>query len=235
MIRPLVAATLLLSGMVAAPARAALRAGAAPVVVELFTSESCSSCPPADALLARLARTRPDVLTLDWHVTYWDRLGWRDPSSLEAATTRQQRYARLLGDDEVYTPEAVIDGRSGTTGSDESAVLSAIARSEAAPDDAPRLHVGVVPGGSLVVDVGTGLGAGRLLLVGIDPSHDTEVGGGENDGRRLHEVNVVRSLADLGAWDGRAVALRASAPVGREAIVLLQAPDGRILAAASSG
>lgn len=205
-----------------------------PIVVELFTSESCSSCPPADALLATLAQTRPDVLALDWHVTYWDRLGWRDPWSLEAATTRQQRYARLFGDDEVYTPEAVVDGRSGGVGSDRIALLAAVARDEAAARVAPALRVAAVAGGAVAVVVGAGHGDARLLLVGVDPSHDTLVGGGENDGRRLHEVNVVRSLVDLGAWNGRALALRVPAPPGARAVVLLQAADGRIVAAAAA-
>ncbi len=101
----------------AAPAGAAQR----PIVVELFTSEGCSSCPPADALLAELA-TRPDVLALSFDVDYWDRLGWKDPFSSPQATARQQDYARLLGTGTVYTPQIVVDGRWEGVGSDRAAV-----------------------------------------------------------------------------------------------------------------
>ena len=89
---------------------------ASPVVVELFTSQSCSSCPPADALLAELAATRPDILALDFHVTYWDRLGWKDPYSLPQATQRQRRYSELWGRDNVYPPQLVAGGRHQAVG-----------------------------------------------------------------------------------------------------------------------
>src|SRR6516165_3499017 len=110
-----------------APAEAVER----PVVVELFTSEGCSSCPPADALLAELA-TRSDLLALSFHVDYWDRLGWKDPFSSAMATRRQDRYARLLGLDAVYTPQVVVDGHWQTVGSDREAVAQAVAQARRA-------------------------------------------------------------------------------------------------------
>src|SRR6201996_4439060 len=99
----------------------------APVVVELFTSQGCSSCPPADAFLTDLARQRRDILPLAFHVTYWDYLGWKDPYSLDAATARQRDYARHLGEDGVYTPQMVVDGAKGFVGSSRAEGLSAIA------------------------------------------------------------------------------------------------------------
>jgi hypothetical protein len=98
-----------------------------PVVVELFTSQGCSSCPPANAYLNEMVRGRRDVLALGFHVTYWDRLGWKDPFSLEAATERQGRYGQRFGDGS-YTPEIVVDGLSGHVGSDREQVASASGR-----------------------------------------------------------------------------------------------------------
>ena len=226
---PLLAAALFASG------GSAVAAGtASPIVVELFTSEACSSCPPADAFLAELGRTRADVLPLDFHVTYWNNGGWRDPFSLDAATMRQDRYAAQFGDAEVYTPEMVIDGTSGLVGSDRKDALARIA-SEVASGGPPVMLRLTIAGGSVAVSAGPGSGRGTLVLVGFDAAHDTAVGGGENDGRRLHEVNVVRSIRDIGTWQGGALAVQAPRPAGARVAVLLEAEDGRILGAASGG
>src|SRR5581483_9004083 len=114
-------AALAFLGLTASAASAAER----PVVVELFTSQGCSSCPPANAYLNELARGRTDVLPLAFHVTYWDRLGWKDPFSLEAATDRQDRYGHRFGDGS-YTPEIVVDGATSHVGSDRAEVGPAI-------------------------------------------------------------------------------------------------------------
>jgi hypothetical protein len=205
-----------------------VQAQEAPVVVELFTSQGCSSCPPADAFLTDLAHQRRDILPLAFHVTYWDYLGWKDPYSLDAATARQREYARHLGEDGVYTPQMVVDGAKGFVGSSRAEGLSAIA-------GAARKQVPVSvarDAGSLLIMVGAGVGKARVLLVGFDPTHETPVGRGENRGHTLLESNVVRSLTPIGAWSGSAVTLRQTPPAGDGFAVLLQAEDGRILGAA---
>ena len=128
----------LLAGLSPVVANAAER----PVVVELFTSQGCSSCPPANAYLNELSRGRRDVLALAFHVTYWDRLGWRDPFSIEAATDRQGVYGRRFGDGS-YTPEIVVDGATSAVGSDRADVgskpgVSEKDRQEERLDDRPQ-------------------------------------------------------------------------------------------------
>jgi hypothetical protein len=200
----------------------------APVVVELFTSQGCSSCPPADAFLTDLARQRGDVLPLAFHVTYWDSLGWKDPYSLDAATARQRQYARHLGDDGVYTPQMVVDGTTGFVGSSRSQGLSAI--SSAPPKPVP---VSLDRDGqNLLIKVGAGSGQAEVLLIGFDPAHETQIGRGENSGRKLLESNIVRSLTPIATWTGSAVALHQAPPAGEGFAVLLQAEDGRIIGAA---
>lgn len=203
----------------------------APVVVELFTSQGCSSCPPADAFLTDLARQRRDVLPLAFHVTYWDYLGWKDPYSLDAATARQRAYARYLGDDGVYTPQMVVDGATGFVGSSRSRGLEAIAGAVRKPVAVSLAR----DGANFLITVGDGTGHGQVLLVGFDPAHETRIGRGENGGRTLTESNIVRSLTPVGAWAGSALALRSMPAAGEGFAVLLQAEDGRIIGAARLG
>ncbi len=216
----------LLVGCVPLAARAAER----PVVVELFTSEGCSSCPPADAFLTDLARGRRDVLPLAFHVTYWNSLGWRDPYSLDAATNRQSQYGSRFGDGS-YTPEMVVDGQKGLVGSERGEAEAAIASAErqgrtAAPVQLSRR------GGRVSITVGAGSGSGRVLLVGFDPEHRTAVGRGENSGRTLTESNIVRSIRSVGQWTGAPLTLEEDAPAGQEVAVLMEAPGGDIIGAA---
>jgi hypothetical protein len=219
---------LVLAALMAVPLAARAAETGPPVVVELFTSQGCSSCPPADALLTSFAKTRADVLPLAFHVTYWDYLGWKDPFGLAAATDRQKAYARALGQDGIYTPEMVVDGVTGFVGSDRAAAEGAIAHAAAKP-----VAVSVRrDGAGLAVAAGPGCGRGRILLVGYDPSHKTPVGRGENDGRTLLESNIVRSLVTVGEWSGGAVTLHADVPAGERVAVLLQSENGRILGAA---
>lgn len=206
-------------------------APAGPVVVELFTSQSCSSCPPADALLAELAETRPEVLALSWHVTYWNRLGWRDRFSLAEATDRQRRFAASLGHGQVYTPQAVVQGRRDVVGSDRAALRGAIGDALAAPRSPVVLDL-AREGGAAAVRVGEGAGDGTLWLVGYDPRQATAVGGGENRGRRLVHANVVRAAVALGRWAGEPLRIEAPQVTGERLALLLQAADGTVIAAA---
>jgi hypothetical protein len=223
MIRPFLAGLLALAAS-SAPSVAAGR----PVVVELFTSQGCSSCPPADALLSTLA-DRPDVLALAFHVDYWNRLGWVDPFSGPWATARQSAYAAQMGSDQVYTPQAVVDGGRDVVGSDQARLEAAITDARSDPS-VPVALAGSDSGLRVTVDPAAPADA-VLWLVGFDDRHETPVRRGENAGQTLVDRNVVRSLTRLDGWaPGGSVA--AAKPAGDRAAVLLQAADGRILGAA---
>jgi hypothetical protein len=203
-----------------------------PVVVELFTSEGCSSCPPADALLAELA-SRPEVLALSFHVDYWDRLGWKDPFSSGAATRRQHRYAELLGLSTVYTPQIVIDGKWQAVGSDRDEVERALGSAHRHPEEVPVTLA--IDRGRARITMGGGQGdvSAAVLLIGFDRRHVTEVTRGENGGRTLTHIDVVRSIEEVAHFDGKASTVEASpsAPCDRVAVIV-QAHDGRIIGAA---
>ena len=208
-----------------------------PVVVELFTSQGCSDCPPADSLLRQVQTTDPDVLALDLHVTYWDSSTWTDPFSLRSATDLQNYYAALRHTSEVYTPEAVVDGKAQFVGSDRDAMMTAIEQAKAEIKESSVVSVSVAPSGgrvSIHVD-GTkrSAAAAEVWLFGFDPMHTTRVGGGENSGASLTEVNVVRSVTELGTWNGRVFEQNVQAPPGMHFAVVVQRHDGAILGAAT--
>ena len=136
-------------------------AGERPVVVELFTSQGCSSCPPANAFLNEMSRGRSDVLPLAFHVTYWDRLGWKDPFSLEAATMRQDYYGHRFGDGS-YTPEMVVDGMVGLVGSHRDEVNAAIKRAKRGQHTATDVNVDNA-GENVAIRIGSGVGRGRVV------------------------------------------------------------------------
>lgn len=217
-------------GVLCLPPAASAQPASHPVVVELFTSEGCSSCPPADAIVADLARSRPDLLPLTFHVTYWNNLGWKDPFSFQAATERQRRYVAASVSPNVYTPAMVVDGRHDVVGSDRAAVETALARARTSATTAAPVAVARA-GDVLTVTVGAGDGAGTVLLLGYDRQRQTHVGRGENGGRTLLEANIVRSMATIGTWNGRVLRLDAPVPAGEEAAVIVQAEDGRVLGA----
>ena len=205
-----------------------------PVVVELFTSQGCSSCPPADAMLGELTK-QPGLLPLAFHVDYWNRLGWKDPYSSAAATARQRAYSQALSLSTVYTPQMVIDGRYDAIGSDRGAVARGIASAAKAPAAVP-LHI-LREGDTLHLSVGAAeKGAGSLWIVGYDHRHTTRIGAGENGGRTLTEFNIVRKFEEVGSWTGAALQLDLALAKldGAEAVaLLLQSPEGAVLGASA--
>ena len=216
-------------GLTAGLSPVAAFAAERPVVVELFTSQGCSSCPPANAFLNELSRDRRDILPLAFHVTYWDRLGWKDPFSLEAATQRQDRYGHRFGDGS-YTPEMVVDGATGMVGSDRGDVSSAIEKAKHNSRTAAAVSV-TKSGGQVSIEVGAGSGNAKVLLIGFDHEHSTAIGRGENSGRTLTEANVVRSFRPVGQWSGTPLRLSEPFPEGQDVAVVLEAPDGQIVGA----
>jgi hypothetical protein len=218
----------ILSGLFLGIAPVAALAADRPVVVELFTSQGCSSCPPANAFLNDM-KGRADVLPLGFHVTYWDRLGWKDPFSLEAATARQAVYGQRFGDGS-YTPEIVVNGAAGFVGSDRDQINAAI--DKARRDQATVADLSATRSrDTITVRIGSGSGTGKLLLIGFDREHTTSIRRGENGGRSFYETNVVRSVRSIGDWSGSAKAFNEKIPDGQEAAVIVEAPDGRIIGA----
>lgn len=217
--------TLLAAALAAGAPRLAV--AARPVVVELFTSQGCSSCPPADALLGRLAR-QPGVIALAWHVDYWNHLGWRDKFASSEATSRQQAYAGQL-DSVVFTPALVVNGTKVVVGSNRSAVGAAI---DAAAELPVRVALSKTVDGASV-EISAAPGPIRLLRVVYDPEQATDVGAGENEGERLREYRIVRQFEIVGEWDGgmRMLVIPQPGPAQGQAI-LVQSADLRILGAA---
>ncbi len=196
---------------------------ARPVVVELFTSQGCSSCPPAQDVLNKLA-DRPDVLALSFGVVYWDYLGWKDTFGSQAFTQRQYDYAKGLHHAGVFTPQMVIDGLKDTTGQSAGQVEPLIA--------AAKAHAGgpavKMDSGHVTVAAGTPVTGGEVWLVRYDPrTVQVPIQRGENSGRTLPHRNVVRQLVKLGPWTGHAVDYALpKGDAGLKTAVLVQAGTG---------
>lgn len=214
----------------------ATQAAESPVVMELFTSQSCSSCPPADRLAEKLAK-RGDVMVISRHVTYWNRLGWEDTLSQPRNTDLQRAYAArgLAGYNGVYTPQAVVDGRIGAIGSDRDEVSAMLAEAR----DRPRPELHVAADGRIRV-AGARSAAGtdpaRLLLVAIDTGETVAIGRGENRDRTITYTNVFLDEQDLGTWGGGEQfftlpeRLPAANRADRWALLLREGTSGSILA-----
>ncbi|WP_439580102.1 DUF1223 domain-containing protein [Elioraea sp.] len=209
--------------------------GRGPVVLELFTSQGCSACPPADKLLARLARDS-GVIALSFHVPYWDHMGWRDPFALAVSVQRQRGYARAMKERSIYTPQLVVQGTAHTVGHDRAAIerlmtqapTAAMIVVSVASRQPPTLSV-TVPALALPQ------GGAQLWLVAYSRSEVRQVIDGENAGHTLHHTNVVRWAAPVAAIEAVPVVLTLAATEaeGADAVALvLQRPrHGPILAA----
>ena len=179
-----------------------------PVIVELFTSEGCSSCPPADQLLARLEKAQPvpeaEIIVLGEHVDYWDHLGWKDRFASHLFTERQQDYAASLGVEDVYTPQMVVNGQAELNGADAQRAIKEIRRAAASPHSSVALllknpselalTVTQFPAGSKNVEI---------LLAITEDALASDVRKGENAGRQLTHTGVVRSLVSIARLDAR--------------------------------
>ena len=193
----------LAAGMHALEAQAA----ATPVLVELFTSEGCSDCPPADRVLEQLDHAQPvagaQIIVLSEHVDYWDRQGWKDPFSEHFFSERQEEYARRLRLEGPYTPQMVVDGVTEFVGSDGRRALAAIGAAARGPKARVRLQH--LSGGAVRVEVDPLPGhASGVYLAVVQKTGASEVLRGENRGRSLHHVSIVRRIEALGKANGRA-------------------------------
>ncbi len=166
-----------------------------PIVVELFTSQGCSSCPPADALLDQLSH-RDDVVALGYHVDYWDNLGWKDPFSSPEATARQRGYAARFDKGRQFTPQIVVDGREDMVGSDRDALMAAL---KTQPQAVAPVRFAA---DCSAVTIGAGSGKGWVLLLRFAQHRTTKIGAGENAHRTAEDTNAVLSVETRGEWNG---------------------------------
>ena len=218
-----------------------------PILVELFTSEGCSDCPPADALLARLDATQfvpgAQAIVLSEHVTYWDHDGWRDPFSLEGVTTRQERYVEHFGLNSSYTPQMVVDGATQFVGSNAQALSRAVASAAEKPKKPLKIEGAEWNKDSVQFSVrGPATTGTELIAVLAENATHSEVSRGENAGRTLHHVAVVRAMKAFGsnAADGQQLRLAATGmshgdeatePI-RLVVFLVDRKSGRVVSAA---
>ncbi|MDW4496705.1 DUF1223 domain-containing protein [Sulfitobacter sp. D35] len=208
----------------------------APVVVELFTSQGCSSCPPADAILGALAE-RNDVIALSLHVDYWDYIGWKDEFADPRYTTRQKQYAMLAGRHSIYTPQMIVNGETDIVGARAAKLEKAIEKHMAQP---AKVSLDLERDGARVMILATPVAdlsdAMDVHLVRYAPKRAAHITRGENAGKSIEYVNVTEGWTVLGQWDGAApLEMEAEAAGELPVVVLIQvAGNGPILAAAEA-
>jgi hypothetical protein len=205
-----------------------------PVVVELFTSQGCDSCPPADRILGMLAE-RADVIALSLHVDYWDYLGWTDTLSMPAFTKRQRAFAKALGERTVFTPQAIVQGSASVVGSYERDLEREIRHQAAQPvlvnlsadRDPDKVSISLSP-------TGASAPASVIYCVEYSPLETVDIERGENSGERIDYANVVKAWNKIGEWDGKgATTITAPLVGGMPVVVIVQEKGtGPILAAA---
>jgi hypothetical protein len=221
-----------------------------PVLVELFTSEGCSSCPPADALLARLQHDQPipnaDIVVIEEHVDYWDQLGWHDRFSSHDLTERQTAYAQRLNLDSPYTPQMVVDGTDQFTGNDTTQALRSIAQAARTPKLTLKLSQPALGASGINIAVSnssaTSLPKADLFAALIETAASTQVAEGENKGRTLHHVAIVRDIRKIGTSKQLASPLffsfavpRDTSPANLRVIVFAQSSgQGKVIGVAQS-
>lgn len=229
---------------------AAAQTGAQPAaappkaVLELYTSQGCSSCPPADALLKSYV-ARPDIIALTFPVDYWDYLGWKDTFAKAKFSERQRAYGKQRGDGQIYTPQMVVDGLGHTIGSNANEIDRAIA-SHATKFTRSRVTVAMrTERGQLLIETGNApdgsdIKDANIWLALVQAEGEIPVRAGENRGKTLKYYNVVRELTPIGMWSGTAMTIRLdrdtiSQPGAESFAVLLQNKSGQIIGAAMVG
>jgi hypothetical protein len=202
-------------------------------VIELFTSQGCSSCPPADQLLTELAKER-DLVVLSLPVDYWDYLGWKDTLASPVYSSRQRAYAQRRGDGQVYTPQVVVDGLVHALGSSRSDIETAT-RTARGKEGALSVPITLTEtGSSITVNLGAGgseAKSGSVWLCPVIKAQEVAIGRGENRGRSITYANVVRGLVKIGEWKGEPLKLDVPAATAKQEgadgyVVLLQGAIG---------
>lgn len=181
-------------------------------VVELFTSQGCSSCPPADAAFRKLVN-QGDVIALAYHVDYWNYLGWADTLSSKENTERQYGYARTMGRSNVYTPQAIVNGRGHLAGADLSGINSKIDTFSSEGNGLTVPISAAMRGDELEIKIGAGQGKANVVMVYFDKEKTIDVEKGENSGQKISYLHSVTNVETVGMWDGKATSLTLPASV----------------------